>query len=216
MLSTKPTVEISDEACVGCTRCVKVCPSDALAMNDRLAVVTEDRCVGCFKCIEACIPYDAISVKLDSETKVLSIADELQHADGVEQLCAAARLDPEQAICLCTGTTAREVAASIVAGVGVPEDLTLANGVRARCGMWCVAPVMRLLHEHGIDIDRPAKDIRIYGDGDGVQVAIWTVPDEVADKYPEYRIRESLAAIEQGRMTDATPLFPDILPRSDT
>src|SRR5436190_12210951 len=123
MLSTQPTVEISDEACVGCTRCIKVCPSDALAMNDRLAVVTEDRCVGCFKCIEACIPYNAISVKLDSEIKVLSVADELQHGDGVEQLCAAARLDPEQAICLCTGTTAREVAASIVAGVGVPEDL---------------------------------------------------------------------------------------------
>ena len=120
---------------------------------------------------------------------------------------------PSSMICLCTSTTAGEVAVAILEGVHDPEDLTLATGVRAKCGMWCLTPTVRLLQAAGIEIARPAKDSRIYGDGNGAEVAIWNVSDEVAAKYPEYRLRENLAAIEDGRSANSpAPWFPDIEP----
>src|SRR5258707_80200 len=120
-------------------------------MRGKLAVLEDSKCVGCFKCVEACIPYNAISVRRDPNPPEL------------RQLCAKARLDSQQAICMCTSTTAAEVAAAIIDGVREPEELTLATGVRAKCGMWCLAPTMRLLAAHGIEIERSSKDHRIYG-----------------------------------------------------
>jgi Fe-S-cluster-containing hydrogenase component 2 len=211
--ATTAIVQINDEACVGCRRCVNVCPSDALEMNGKLAVLTDDKCVGCFKCVEACIPYNAISARRDPNPRELGVPPERLDRPEVRELCAKARFDPEQAICMCTSTTAAEVAAAILDGVREPEELTLATGVRAKCGMWCLAPTMRLLAAHGIEIERSSKDHRIYGDGDGTDVAIWTIPDDVADRYPEYRLRESKEAVESGQnLNSSTPMFPDIQP----
>ena len=211
MFTTSAIVAITDEKCVGCQRCVNVCPSGALTMSGRLAVLDEPLCVGCFKCVEACHPYDAISVLGDPNPRQLATAINEESRPEVEELCAAARLDPEAVICLCTSTTAGEVAAAVLGGVHVPEDLTLATGVRAKCGMWCLTPAMRLLRAHGVEITRPAKDQRIYPDGDGVDVAIWTISDEVADRYPEYRLREDLDAVERDEVPPAVG-FPDIRP----
>jgi Fe-S-cluster-containing hydrogenase component 2 len=215
MFESAAIVEISEEACVGCTRCVNVCPSGALSMDGRLAVLEESKCVGCFKCLEACIPYNAISTRRDPEPRHFGVPRERWNRSEVRELCAKARFDPQQAICMCTSTTAAEVAAAIIDGVHEPEELPLATGVRAKCGMWCLAGVTRLLAAHGIEIDRSPKDYRIYGDGDGIQVAIWNVPDDVADKYPEYRLREMREAVENGsNLNSPTPMFPDIQPRS--
>jgi Fe-S-cluster-containing hydrogenase component 2 len=211
VFTTSAIVKITDEKCVGCQRCVNVCPSDALAMSGRLAVLDEPLCVGCFKCVEACHPYDAISVLRDPHPRHLATEISEESRSGVEELCAAARLDPEAVICLCTSTTAGEVAAAVLGGVRVPEDLTLATGVRAKCGMWCLTPAMRLLRAHGVEITRPAKDQRIYADGDGTEVAIWTISDEVADRYPEYRLREDLEAVERDEVPPAVG-FPGIRP----
>jgi Fe-S-cluster-containing hydrogenase component 2 len=214
VFTTSAIVAITDEKCVGCQRCVNVCPSGALTMSARLAVLDEPRCVGCFKCVEACHPYDAISVLRDPNPRQLTtpITDEFRPA--VEELCATARLDPDAVICLCTSTTAGEVAAAVLGGVHEPEDLALATGVRAKCGMWCLTPAMRLLRAHGVEITRPARDQRIYADGDGAEVAIWTISDEVADRYPEYRLREDLDAIERDDVPRAVG-FPDIRPAHD-
>ena len=215
MFTTSAIVEINDEACVGCRRCVNVCPSGALEMDGKLAVLEDSKCVGCFKCVEACMPYDAISVRRDPAPRHLGVPPERWDRAGVRELCAKARFDPQQAICMCTGTTAAEVAAAIVDGVHDPEELTLATGVRAKCGMWCLAPTVRLLAAHGVEIDRSPKDHRIYGDGDGTEVAIWTIPGDVADRYPEYRLRENLDAVESGQsLNSPTPMFPDIQPKN--
>ena len=213
LFTTSAIVQISEEACVGCTRCVNVCPSEALAMEGRLAVLDEPKCVGCFKCLEACIPYNAISIRRDPNPRQLGVPAERWDRPEVIELCAMARFAPEQAICMCTSTSAAEVAAAIIDGVREPEELTLATGVRAKCGMWCLTPVMRLLAAHGVEIERTAKDYRIYADGDGTEVAIWTIPDDVADRYPEYRLRESLEAVESGKnLNSPAPMYPDIQP----
>ena len=48
--------------------CVKVCPTGALYLDEKVQIVRLDRekCDGCGECIEAC-PYDAIFVHPDSE-----------------------------------------------------------------------------------------------------------------------------------------------------
>lgn len=213
MFKTTAVVEITDEKCVGCRRCVNVCPSDALAMQGRLAVVEQPKCVGCFKCVEACDPYDAISIVADPQPRMLTVSAQQREQRAVHDLCSSARLAPEAIVCVCTGTTAAEIAAGVLAGASQPEELTLATGVRSVCGMWCLTPTMRLLAAHGVRVERSDKDHRLYPDGSGTDVAIWTIPDDVADKYPEYRLRANRAAVDDGTaLNSPTPWFPDIQP----
>lgn len=51
-------VIVNKEKCRGCTKCVKVCPFDAITMVDRKAEI-EMSCTSCKQCIAAC-PFDAI------------------------------------------------------------------------------------------------------------------------------------------------------------
>lgn len=46
-------------ACIGCRKCVKECPVDAIEVNDFLAVIDYEKCINCGKCIDVC-PTNAI------------------------------------------------------------------------------------------------------------------------------------------------------------
>lgn len=52
-------IVINKETCKGCTKCVKVCPFDAISMVDKKAVIGAN-CTSCGSCVEAC-PFGAIS-----------------------------------------------------------------------------------------------------------------------------------------------------------
>jgi electron transport complex protein RnfB len=58
------TVAIIDENwCIGCTLCIKVCPTDAiLGVNKRMHTVIEPHCTGCELCVPVC-PVDCISLE---------------------------------------------------------------------------------------------------------------------------------------------------------
>lgn len=58
-----PVVATINEAmCTGCTRCSRVCPTDAIVgANGQIHVVLADTCTGCKKCIDAC-PEGCVSV----------------------------------------------------------------------------------------------------------------------------------------------------------
>ena len=45
--------------CIACGKCVKVCPEDAIALVDNLAVIDPAKCTNCGACVEAC-PTKAI------------------------------------------------------------------------------------------------------------------------------------------------------------
>ena len=58
------TVAVIDENwCIGCTLCIKVCPTDAiLGTHKRMHTVIEPYCTGCELCVPVC-PVDCISLE---------------------------------------------------------------------------------------------------------------------------------------------------------
>ncbi|MFM2276322.1 MAG: electron transport complex subunit RsxB [Pseudomonadota bacterium] len=63
-LEAPRTVAIIDEAwCIGCTLCIKACPTDAiLGANKLMHTVIEPYCTGCELCLPVC-PVDCISLE---------------------------------------------------------------------------------------------------------------------------------------------------------
>ena len=57
-------LEIDEGNCIGCSRCMKICPTEAIRISGGKAFIMEDRCIDCGKCHEAC-PVDAIYIKQD-------------------------------------------------------------------------------------------------------------------------------------------------------
>lgn len=52
--------EVREELCIGCTRCFKVCPTDAiLGASKHIHSVFREACTACGKCVDAC-PTEAI------------------------------------------------------------------------------------------------------------------------------------------------------------
>lgn len=64
-----PFVKISEDYCVGCLKCIEVCPRDdvlrARKMEGRARAyaIAPDRCVGCGRCVHVC-PTHCMSVCL--------------------------------------------------------------------------------------------------------------------------------------------------------
>jgi iron only hydrogenase large subunit-like protein len=57
-------LQIDIEKCIGCTRCMKVCPTDAIRVVDGKSRIIADRCIDCGECFRAC-PYDAFYIEQD-------------------------------------------------------------------------------------------------------------------------------------------------------
>ena len=57
-------LEIDEGNCVGCSRCMKVCPTEAIRISAGKASIDNDRCIDCGKCHASC-PVDAIYIKQD-------------------------------------------------------------------------------------------------------------------------------------------------------
>lgn len=54
---------IAEEFCIGCTRCIKVCPTDAILGGPKqMHSVLHDACTGCGSCVARC-PTEAIAMQ---------------------------------------------------------------------------------------------------------------------------------------------------------
>ena len=54
---------VKEDLCIGCTRCFKRCPTDAiLGANKQIHSVLTEACTGCEKCYEVC-PTECISMR---------------------------------------------------------------------------------------------------------------------------------------------------------
>lgn len=55
---------ILEKLCLGCQRCVRACPSQAIEMIAHLAVVDSSKCEECEECVESCM-HGAITFRSD-------------------------------------------------------------------------------------------------------------------------------------------------------
>lgn len=69
---------IVEADCIGCTKCIQVCPVDAIVGSSKLMhTVVADLCTGCELCVPAC-PVDCITL----DPMPLAQSDDRAHADA--------------------------------------------------------------------------------------------------------------------------------------
>gem|GEM_PF-205680 len=190
--------QVDQAKCIGDRICENICMTGAIRVINKKAVVDEHKCVACQKCIDYC-EEGAIQLVPRSQPLVLRVDLSEVDQDQLEKLCRKAHLHPDDVICPCTATTASEVGAAILKGAKTPEDISLMTGVRTACGMWCMCLVQEMLRAHGLKTT-PPKGYTWYE----VDTALWTIPDEVMRKYPEYRLDEARRLFEE-RMENQAP-----------
>ncbi|WP_234192107.1 RnfABCDGE type electron transport complex subunit B [Pseudacidovorax sp. NFM-22] len=86
------TLAVIDEAwCIGCTRCLEVCPTDAiLGFHKRMHTVIEAHCTGCELCVPVC-PVDCIGLEVVTPGLSGWAAWSQKQADHARQRYAARR-----------------------------------------------------------------------------------------------------------------------------
>jgi len=60
--------------CIGCSKCLNVCPHDAITMANNLAFIHDDKCKLCRKCVEVC-PTNSI-LELNFPPRKLKVEEE--------------------------------------------------------------------------------------------------------------------------------------------
>ncbi len=63
-MSRLHSVRLNRDLCVGCTNCIKKCPTEAIRVRNGKAQINEARCIDCGECIRAC-PHHAKSAEMD-------------------------------------------------------------------------------------------------------------------------------------------------------
>lgn len=184
MVTINYRAEVIPEACTGCVDCVFVCPTLAITMESRKAVIDETKCVSCQNCIGVC-DDDAIVKVERAEPVERSVDYKSVDQEQIYQICKRANIHPMQWLCLCTATRAREGAAAILKGARTPEDMALATGTRSGCAVYCAMMSMRLLKAAGVNLP-PAFKWHLF---DTTQ-SLWDVPQDVIEKYSDYFLEE--------------------------
>ncbi len=59
------SVVLNDEKCIGCTNCMRRCPTEAIRVRNKKAVITKERCIDCGECIRVCPSHAQNSVTDD-------------------------------------------------------------------------------------------------------------------------------------------------------
>jgi len=54
------------ENCIGCGKCVKICPKQAIVIQKKKSVIDSNLCIGCFECMHVC-PAQAIDINWETE-----------------------------------------------------------------------------------------------------------------------------------------------------
>ena len=57
-------LQVDEDQCVACARCMKSCPTEAIRVVNGHAFISENRCVDCGNCYKVC-PVKAIFIKQD-------------------------------------------------------------------------------------------------------------------------------------------------------
>jgi Na+-translocating ferredoxin:NAD+ oxidoreductase RNF subunit RnfB len=64
-------LKVVEDACIGCTHCMNVCPTAAIRVKDGVANINKNACVDCGECLKSC-PVNAIIVEQDDFTQIFN------------------------------------------------------------------------------------------------------------------------------------------------
>ena len=64
-------LKIRQEICIGCSHCMRVCPTEALRVRNGKAELYENRCIDCGECFRVC-PTSAIIIEQDDFNKIFN------------------------------------------------------------------------------------------------------------------------------------------------
>jgi len=190
MAVVKYVADYEVEPCTGCNQCDIVCPSKAITMVAGKPIIDDDLCIGCGRCVDRC-PEDIMWMTERTDQLTVTVRPEEAPQDKVAALLLKAGIDPNVSVCVCTLTPASEIAASIVKGARNLEEVSAATGMRSGCGIYCVAPALRLLEAAGADMS-PPKGFRWYP----LTLSLWDITDEARSRYPDAFIDEDRAAFD--------------------
>lgn len=178
MKTVKTRAVVDPGKCNGCKMCSMVCPTDCIVFGeDRKPLIQEEHCAGCSSCAEHCPQYAVVMEPLKEPRKIFcdpSLRDE----DKIQEICKNAHFFPKQEICVCTRTTAEEVAAAILSGAKTPIDLSRMTGIRTGCKCCCSETPLRMLNAAGIDPGK-APGYQWYG----LTQTLWTISESVKQRY---------------------------------
>jgi ferredoxin len=180
----KLVADYAVEPCIGCKLCDIVCPSGAIRMEARKPIIDDALCIGCGRCVDRC-PEDIMWMKERGEPLTITVRPEEADQAAVAALLEKAGLEPAMSVCVCTLTPGSEIAAAIVKGAQNLEEVCAMTGMRSGCGIYCVAPALRLLEAAGRDMTPPGQH-RWYPS----TLSLYDLSDEVCAKYPDAYIAE--------------------------
>ncbi len=175
---------VVSDGCIGCEICAEICPVEAISMEDRKAIIDVDNCMGCGNCEQRC-PVYAIEMVKREEPFVAKVDSTKVDQEKLREICKNAKFNPNQLICYCTGTRAKEVAAAILLGADTPEKISRKTGVRTGCKVECIQPILRLLEGAGIHPTPPEGGHQWYGK----TATAWEVSNKVKEKYSKRGFR---------------------------
>ena len=198
--------QIVAEKCTGCRLCEQVCPTVAIGMRARLpgeagqgrliAILEPAACYNAQACVEIC-PDDAIEMVQLHQPFDVGFDQASVDENAVKALCREAGYGRTMQICVCTDTSAGEIAAAIIGGAHSPEAVSLATGARTGCVELCLQPILNLLAcaGHGDLPKTPKNGFQWYGKS----ATLWeqfaldgSLPDAVRQAYPEYPLDKEL------------------------
>lgn len=64
-------LKIERDICIGCSHCIRVCPTEALRVRDGKAELYDNRCIDCGECFRVC-PVNAIIIEQDDFSKIFN------------------------------------------------------------------------------------------------------------------------------------------------
>ena len=67
------SLDIDGEKCIGCSHCMKICPTEAIRIRDGKAHLDAGRCIDCGVCFSEC-PMKAIYSPMPAPMAFLSVA----------------------------------------------------------------------------------------------------------------------------------------------
>jgi ferredoxin len=186
MKVVKYLAEVDENRCIGDKLCEEMCPTAAIRVVKKKARVQESKCLACNRCVDRC-PSAALTMipRAQPMTVAVSVAD--ADADAVARLLRAVHRLPSELVCVCTLTSAEEIAAAIVKGARSVREVAAMTGVLSGCQEFCVPTVQRMLKAAGVDLTRaeaiaPMKYVQTF--------SMWEVRDELMAEHPRYHLPE--------------------------